>query len=89
MGAVGWGGARHGPSDVAQRLPWVRIGNPGRHGGAALKGSWGGGGRFPKLRQDSYFVGFLEPRRMAEKALTAKIQEPTSKASRRAWSRNW
>jgi transposase-like protein len=29
----------------------------------------------PKLRQGSYFPGFLEPRRMAEKALTAVIQE--------------
>jgi putative transposase len=29
----------------------------------------------PKLRKNSYFPGFLEPRRMAEKALTAVIQE--------------
>ena len=29
----------------------------------------------PKLRKGSYFPGFLEPRRMAEKALTAVIQE--------------
>jgi hypothetical protein len=29
----------------------------------------------PKLRTGSYFPGFLEPRRMAEKALTAVIQE--------------
>ena len=29
----------------------------------------------PKLRKSSYFPGFLEPRRMAEKALTAVIQE--------------
>ena len=28
----------------------------------------------PKLRKRSYFPGFLEPRRMAEKALTAVIQ---------------
>src|SRR6476620_4253217 len=27
--------------------------------------------RIPKLRRGSYFPGFLEPRRMAEKALTA------------------
>ena len=27
--------------------------------------------RIPKLRKGSYFPGFLEPRRMAEKALTA------------------
>jgi len=31
--------------------------------------------RIPKLRKSSYFPGFLEPRRMAEKALTAVIQE--------------
>ena len=30
--------------------------------------------RIPKLRKGSYFPGFLEPRRMAEKALTAVIQ---------------
>ena len=31
--------------------------------------------RIPKLREGSYFPSFLEPRRMAEKALTAVIQE--------------
>jgi putative transposase len=31
--------------------------------------------RIPKLRKGSYFPGFLEPRRIAEKALTAVIQE--------------
>ena len=31
--------------------------------------------RIPKLRKGSYFPGFLEPRRMSEKALTAVIQE--------------
>jgi hypothetical protein len=31
--------------------------------------------RIPKLRKGSYFPGFLEPRRMAEEALTAVIQE--------------
>ena len=31
--------------------------------------------RIPKLRHGAYFPGFLEPRRMAEKALTAVIQE--------------
>ena len=30
--------------------------------------------RIPKLRRGSYFPSFLEPRRMAEKALTAVIQ---------------
>ncbi len=31
--------------------------------------------RIPKLRKGSYFPSFLEPRRLAEKALTAVIQE--------------
>jgi putative transposase len=31
--------------------------------------------RIPKIRQGSYFPGFLEPRRMGEKALSAVIQE--------------
>jgi transposase-like protein len=31
--------------------------------------------RIPKLRQGSYFPAFLEPRKTAEKALTAVIQE--------------
>jgi putative transposase len=31
--------------------------------------------RIPKVRKGSYFPGFLEPRRMGEKALTAVIQE--------------
>jgi putative transposase len=31
--------------------------------------------RIPKLRKGAYFPGFLEPRRMAEKALTAVVQE--------------
>src|ERR1700684_2069968 len=31
--------------------------------------------RIPKLRRGSYFPGFLEPRRLTEKALTAVIQE--------------
>jgi putative transposase len=31
--------------------------------------------KIPRLRTGSYFPGFLEPRRMAEKALTAVIQE--------------
>jgi putative transposase len=31
--------------------------------------------RIPRLRQGSYFPAFLEPRRTAEKALTAVIQE--------------
>src|SRR5487761_2098186 len=31
--------------------------------------------RIPKLRKGSYFPFFLEPRRLAEKALTAVVQE--------------
>jgi hypothetical protein len=38
--------------------------------------------RIPKLRKGSFFPGFLEPRRMAEKALTAVIQEALYQ---RAW----
>jgi putative transposase len=45
--------------------------------------------RIPRLRKGSYFPGFLEPRRMAEKALTAVIQEATSRASRPARSMSW
>ena|SRR5947209_2476065 len=36
--------------------------------------------KIPKLRQGSYFPEFLEPRRTAEKALTAVIQEAYSSA---------
>ena len=46
--------------------------------------------KIPKLRKGSYFPGFLEPRRMAEKALAAVIQErPTSRACRPARSTTW
>ena len=38
--------------------------------------------RIPKLRKGSYFPGFLEPRRVAEKALTAVIRGgPMGRAS--------
>ncbi len=30
--------------------------------------------RIPKLRKGSYFPGFLEPRRLAEKAIAAVVQ---------------
>ena len=48
----------------------------------------------PKLRKGSYFPVFLEPRRMAEKALTAVIEgKPMSRGYRPAqsmiWSRRW
>ena len=45
--------------------------------------------RIPKLRKGSYFPGFLDPRRAAEKALVAVIQGPTSRGSRRARSTAW
>jgi len=45
--------------------------------------------RIPKLRKASYFPGFLEPRRMAEKALTPSSRKPTSTASQPARSTNW
>jgi transposase-like protein len=46
--------------------------------------------RIPKLRKGSYFPGFLDPRRAAEKALTAVIRgKPTSRVSRPARSTVW
>lgn len=49
--------------------------------------------RIPKLRKGSYFPGFLESRRMAEKALSAVIQEAyvqgISTARSTTWSRPW
>jgi transposase-like protein len=45
--------------------------------------------RIPKLRKSSYFPAFLEPRRMAEKALAAVVQEAyvhgVSRASLSCW----
>jgi transposase-like protein len=40
--------------------------------------------RIPKLRTGSYFPGFLEPRRVAEKALKAVIQDAPRPARRGA-----
>ena len=49
--------------------------------------------RIPRLRKGSYFPGFLEPRRLAEKALTAVIQEAyvhgVSTRGSTIWSRRW
>jgi len=45
--------------------------------------------RIPKLRKGSYFPGFLGPRRMAEKALTAVAQQTYGRASPRSRSTTW
>jgi transposase-like protein len=50
---------------AAQRLPRPGLGDAGRAGRVA----------HPQAAQGAYFPGFLEPRRLAEKALTAVIQE--------------
>jgi len=42
-------------------------------------------GSTPKLRRGSYFPSFLEPRRMAEKALTVVIQEAYTQGSTYTW----
>ena len=47
--------------------------------------------RIPKLRKGSYFPGFLEPRRMAEKAIAAVVQEAYIQgvSTRSVWFRRW
>ena len=63
-------GAAHGvrsPDRINQRNGYRERGWETRVGHIDLK--------IPKLRKGSYFPGFLEPRRTAEKALTAVIQE--------------
>ena len=45
--------------------------------------------RIPRLRKKIYFLGFLEPGRTAEKALTAVIQEAYIQASPPDRSTNW
>ncbi|MFC7478559.1 IS256 family transposase [Dankookia sp. GCM10030260] len=63
-------GATHGersPDRLAQRNGYRERDWQTRAGTIEL--------RIPKLRRGSYFPAFLEPRRLAEKALTAVIQE--------------
>ena len=63
-------GAAHGertPERITHRNGYRERSWETRAGTVALK--------IPKLRKGSYFPAFLEPRRMAEKALTAVIQE--------------
>ena len=63
-------GAAHGersPDRLTHRNGYRERSWETRAGTVALK--------IPKLRKGSYFPGFLEPRRMAEKALAAVIQE--------------
>ena len=63
-------GAAHGersPDRLTHRNGYRERSWETRAGTVALK--------IPKLRKGSYFPGFLEPRRMVEKALTAVIQE--------------
>jgi transposase-like protein len=45
--------------------------------------------RIPKLRKGSYFPAFLEPRRMAEKALTAGIQDALDRPIEGDWPYLW
>ena len=74
---------------VAERLMEIEVGTlasaahgePGWRSVTAIVSAIGRRGpgrvelRIPKLHKGSYFPVFLEPRRMAEKALTAVIQE--------------
>ncbi len=65
--ATGAGFGEKNPSRLAQRNGYRDQDWETRAGTVEL--------RIPKLRTGSYFPGFLEPQRMAEKALTAVIQE--------------
>ena len=66
-GLTGAARAERSPERVTHRTGYRERSWESRAGTVALK--------IPKLRKGSYFPGFLEPRRMAEKALTAVIQE--------------
>ncbi|MER8880820.1 transposase [Mesorhizobium sp. M0684] len=79
VGAATGGGFREKNSlRLAQRNATATgpgLGDAGRHGRAA----------HPQAQEGSYFPGLLEPRQMAEKALTAVVQQ-ACRASRRARS---
>jgi transposase-like protein len=66
-GLTGAGYGEKNPDRVAQRNGYRDRAWETRAGTVEL--------RIPKLRKGSYFPGFLEPRRIAEKALTAVVQE--------------
>lgn len=61
---------RTAPLDSAQRPPLARLGDGHRPRRMAI----------PRLRSGSFVPDFVEPRRMAEKALTAVIQETHARA---------
>ena len=67
QGLTGAGYGERTPERLTHRNGYRERSWETRAGTVALK--------IPKLRKGSYFPGFLEPRRMAEKALAAVIQE--------------
>jgi putative transposase len=67
QGLTGAGYGERSPDRLAQRNGYRERDWATRAGMVEL--------RIPKLRQGSYFPSFLEPRRVAEKALAAVIQE--------------
>ena len=67
LGLTGAGHGERSPERINQRNGYRDRVWETRAGTVELK--------IPKLRKGAYFPGFLEPRRMAEKALAAVIQE--------------